>query len=70
MALGKGRNTFRRWHSPRLSLDMQDIALLQPKPGLVFIKEVQQGPDVHLMVEVDHLLRGILNFWHCDWLSN
>lgn len=70
----KEANIFRRWRRPEgsisLSLDMQDIALFQPKASLVFIKEVQQGLDVHLVIEVHHLLCGILNFWHCDWLSN
>lgn len=74
MGLGKGMNAFRRRRGPKrsigLSLDMQDVALLQPKAGLVFLKEVQQGLDVHLMIEIDHLRCGILNFWHCDWLSN
>lgn len=49
---------------------MQDVALLQPKPGLVLVKQVLQGPGVHLVVEVHHLLRGLLDFWHCDWLSD
>lgn len=74
MRLGKGMNAFGKGHGPErstsLSLDMQDIALLQPKAGLVFLKEAQQGLDVHLMIEIDHLRCGILNFWHCDWLSN
>lgn len=71
---GKETSTFGRWWRPEgsisLSLDMQDIALFQPKAGLVFIKEVQQGLDVHLVIEIHHLFWGILNFWHCDWLSN
>lgn len=74
MRLGKGTNAFRKRHGPErsisLSLDMQDIALLQPEAGLVFLKEAQQGLDVHLMIEIDHLRCGILNFWHRDWLSN
>lgn len=71
MRLGKGMNAFRKpERSISLSLDVQDVALLQPKASLVLLKEAEQGLDVHLMIEIDHLRCGILNFWHCDWLSN
>lgn len=52
------------------SLDVQDVALSQPEPGLVFLKELQQGLDVHRVIEIHRLLCGILNFWHGDWLSD
>lgn len=64
------RRRLRPVGSISISLDMQDIALFQPKAGLVFIKEVLQGLDVHLVIEIHYLLCGILNFWHCDRLSN
>lgn len=70
----KERHTFRRWRrhqgSVRPSLDVQDVALFQPKLRLVFVKEVEQGFDVHRVIEIHRLLCGILNPWHCDWLSN
>lgn len=53
-----------------LSLDVQEVALLQAEAGLVLVEKALQGPDVHRVVQIHHLLAGILDFWHCDWLTN
>lgn len=52
------------------SLNVQDVALFQTIPGLKPVKQGLKRPDVHVMVEVHHLLSWIFNLWHSNWLSN
>lgn len=55
---------------PGLSLDAQNITLLQAKPRLVLVEKALEGLDVHSMVHIHHLLGWLLNFWHSDGLAN
>lgn len=65
-AWGRGRCP----QSSRMSLDVQDVGLFQPEAGLVPVKEALQRLHVHLVVEVHHLLRRILDLRHRDRLSH
>ena len=64
--------TGHRSEGPResLSLDVQHVSLLQAKAGLMLVKEGAEGPDVHGMIQIHHILGRLLNLWHCDWLTN